>query len=106
VSAERAWLLVALLAVATAAIKAAGPIAMGGRVLSQRVVGVLGLLPAAMLAALVATGALVRGQHLTIDARTAGLLAAAVALWRGGSVLLGIGVAAVSTALLRLAGWA
>src|SRR5581483_11649199 len=51
-TAERAWIVVALCAVTTAAISGFGPAAVGGRPLGERTTRVLTLLPAALLAAL------------------------------------------------------
>jgi len=71
------------LALLTAAIKAAGPVAFGGRPLPPRVGLVIGLLAPALLAALVVTQALAHEDHLTIDGRTAGVAVAGIAFWRG-----------------------
>jgi hypothetical protein len=77
------WAVIALLAVGTFAIKAAGPALLGGRPLPERLNGVIALLAPALLAGLVITESFTgaRPEQLVIDARAAGLLAAAVALW-------------------------
>jgi branched-subunit amino acid transport protein len=95
------WALIAGCAVVTAVIKAAGPLAFGGRTLPDRVGGVIALLAPALLAALIVTQALADGQRIAIGADTAGVGLAGVVLWRGGSVLAGVAVAAVVTAGLR-----
>ena len=65
---------------------------------------VAGRLPAALLAALVVTGAVVRGHALVVDARLAGLAVAAVLLLvRAPLIVVVLGAAAV-TAGLRLLG--
>ena len=95
------WTLIALCAVATAAIKAAGPIALGGRDLPRAFTGVIALMAPALLAALVCVSALADGKHLGVGADTVGVAAAGVVLWRGASVITGVAVAAVITAALR-----
>jgi branched-subunit amino acid transport protein len=98
------WGLIAGCAVVTAVIKAAGPIAFGGRKLPDRVDGVIALLAPALLAALIVTQALADGQRIAIGADTAGVGIAGLVLWRGGSVLTGVAVAALVTAGLRAVG--
>lgn len=101
-SAATAWTIVGLTALVTFAIKAAGPIALGGRDLPAAFNAVIKLMAPALLAALVVTAALADGEELAVGADTAGVAAAGVVLWRGGSVVAGVLVAAVVTALLRL----
>jgi branched-subunit amino acid transport protein len=95
------WLVIAGCAVVTAVIKAAGPIAMGGRDLPPRVAGVIGLLAPALLAALIVTQALAEGARLHVGAQTAGVAVAGLVAWRSGSVLPAIGLAVVVTVSLR-----
>jgi hypothetical protein len=59
------------------------------------------LLAPALLAALIATNTLGSGRALVIDARLAGLAAAAVALALRAPVLLVVVIAAAVTAILR-----
>ncbi len=59
------------------------------------------MMPVALLAALVAVQTFSTGQDLTIDARLAGVGAGLVALLLRAPFLVVIGVAAVTTALLR-----
>ena len=64
------------------------------------------LLPVALLAALVATGAVADGAELRVDARLVGLGAAAVALILRAPFLAVVVIAAAATALSRLwFGW-
>jgi branched-subunit amino acid transport protein len=98
------WGLIAGCAVVTAVIKAIGPIAFGGRKLPDRVDGVIALLAPALLAALIVTQALADGRRIAIGADTAGVGIAGLVLWRGGSVLTGVTVAALVTAGLRAVG--
>ncbi|MEZ5116344.1 MAG: AzlD domain-containing protein [Candidatus Nanopelagicales bacterium] len=67
---------------------------------------IAGLLPLALLGALVAVQTFASGQALVIDARLAGLAAAAVALLLRAPFLAVVLVAAVAAAVLRALGWA
>jgi membrane-associated phospholipid phosphatase len=62
------------------------------------------LLPIALLAALAAVQTVSSGTHLVLDARVGGVLAAIVALLLRAPFLVVVGVAALTAALLRLAG--
>lgn len=95
------WMLIVLVAVVTAAIKAAGPIALGGRELPGWFSSIVTVMPAAVLTALVVTVALADGAKLSIGPDTAGVAAAGIVAWRGGSVILCVLVAAAVTAGLR-----
>ena len=95
------WLLVALCAVITFAIKAAGPVALGGRELPGWFDAVIAMMAPALLAALVATQTLASGRHLELDAKTVGVVLAGLVMWRTRSVVAAIVVAAVATAVLR-----
>ncbi|MEV7397058.1 AzlD domain-containing protein [Aeromicrobium sp. NPDC092404] len=100
---ETIWLTIAGCTVVTFAIKAFGPVLMGGRELPDRVNGVIMLMAPALLAALVVSSALADGEHLHVGADTAGVAAGAgvLVLTRAG-VLTSVLVAAVVTAGLRL----
>jgi branched-subunit amino acid transport protein len=101
VSTGTIWALVGLCAVVTFAIKAAGPIALGGRDLPGWFSGVISLIAPALLAALVAVAALADGDRWAIGADTAGVALAGVALWRGASIIVAVVIAAVVTAGIR-----
>ncbi len=88
-------------ALVTFAIKAVGPVALGGRELPGWFTGVVGLLAPALLAALVATQALADGERLAIGADTAGVAAGGLVAWRTGSIVACVIVAAAVTAGLR-----
>lgn len=91
------------LAVGTYVLKATGPLVLGGeRDLPPVVARLAVLLPAPLLAALVATSTLVSEQRLIVDERLAGLLVAAVALWRRAPFVLVVVLAAAATAGVRL----
>jgi branched-subunit amino acid transport protein len=87
--------------VITAAIKAVGPIALGGRELPTWFTSVVILLSPALLAALVATQAFAEGDHLALSADTAGVAAGGLAVWRTGSIVACVILAAAVTAGVR-----
>ena len=93
--------LIAGCAIVTAMIKAAGPVALGGRELPREFTSVVVLLAPALLAALVITQALADGQRLTVGAETVGVVAGGAVAWRTGSVIGCVIAAAAVTAGLR-----
>jgi uncharacterized membrane protein len=95
------WISIAAVALASATIKAAGPVLVGGRELPQRAVSVIALLAPALLAALVVTETFGGDRHLVLDEKAVGVGVAAVALALRAPVLLAVALAAVSTALVR-----
>ncbi len=99
-----AWVTIAVLAVATAGIRASGPVLLGGRDLPPRLQGVIALVAPALLAALVVaeTVGAPEGGALELDARIAGVAAAGGALAVGLSTLPVVALAALVTALVRL----
>lgn len=96
------WSVIAGLCVVTAAVKAAGPIAFGGRALPVRLAAVIALLPAALLSALVVTGTFVDDGRLVLAPPAAGAATAAVIVWRGGSIIWAVLAAAAVAAAIRL----
>jgi branched-subunit amino acid transport protein len=96
------WIVVGCLIASTAMIKAAGPVALGGRELPARAMNVIAFLAPALLAALVVTETFGgEGSELTIDERVLGVAGAgAVVLLRGG-ILLAMAVALALTAVAR-----
>lgn len=97
-----AVVVILVLGAATYALKAAGPLLLGNRELPARPARIVELLPAALLAALVATSVLVDGRAFVLDARLVGVLAAGGVLARGGGFIPTVLTAAVVTALVRL----
>jgi hypothetical protein len=87
--------------VVTIAFKGVGPVALGGRPLPPRLLGVIELLAPALLAALVLTQVFGRERELVVDARAVGLAAAAGALALRAPLLAVVAVAAAATALAR-----
>lgn len=66
-----------------------------------RVQRLAALLPIVLLAALIGVQTFGQGQAVSLDARFAGLMAAAIAVWRRAPFLLVIALAVVVTALVR-----
>jgi branched-subunit amino acid transport protein len=95
------WITIAGLAATTLAIKAAGPLAVGGRELPRGAFAVIALLAPALLAALVLTDTFAREQELTVDARAAGLGCAAAAVLLRAPLLVIVLVAAAGAAAVR-----
>jgi branched chain amino acid efflux pump len=93
--------LIAGCAIVTVAIKAAGPVALGGRELPRWFTGIVVLLAPALLTALVVTQALAHGDHVEVGAQTAGVAAGGLVAWRFGSIVACVVVAAGVTAGLR-----
>jgi branched-subunit amino acid transport protein len=100
------WILVVWLAITTAVIRAAGPVALGGHQLPPRVMSVIGLLAPALLAALVVTQTLGgEGSQIVLDERAAGVAGAGAVLVLRGGILLAMAVAvAVAAAAHALSG--
>ena len=98
---SEAWLLVGLTGLSAVALKAVGPVLLGGKELPGRAAAVVELLAPALLAALVATQTLGSGKALVVDERAAGLAAAALALALRAPVLVVVVLAAAVTAGLR-----
>ncbi len=95
------WIAVGVLTLVCFAIKAVGPVALGGRDLPRWAERLIVLLPAALLSALVVVQTFADGKALVLDARAAGLAAAIVAVALRASVLIVLLVAAGTAAGLR-----
>ena len=95
------WVTIAGLVVVTVAIKAAGPVLVGGRVLHAGAYAVIGLLAPALLTALILTDTFANGQDLTVDARAAGLGCAAVTVALRAPLVVTVLVAALGAAGVR-----
>jgi branched-subunit amino acid transport protein len=97
------WTTIIVLTFATAAIRAVGPVLVGARQLADPVVRVITLLAPALLAALIAVGTFTETDgDLVLDARAAGLAAAAgVLAWRHKAMLSAALAAALVAALVR-----
>ena len=96
------WGLVLGLALGAYAFKVLGLVVVGDRALPARLERCLALIPAALIASIVAKDTFSVGQHLQIDARVVGVGVAIVAAWRRMPVIVVIVAAATATALVRL----
>ena len=98
------WLGIAALAAGTYGLRIAGPLLRSRLRLPAAVQTYLSHSAVALLAALIATAALFAGADFAGWARPAGVLAGALAAWRRLPFVVVVVGAAVTTALLRLAG--
>jgi uncharacterized membrane protein len=98
------WISIVAVAVANAAIKAAGPVLVGGRELPVRARAVIALLAPALLTALIVNEVFGEDGRLTVDASAVGVLVAAAVLALRGPMLLAVVLAAAATALTRALG--
>ncbi len=96
----------ALLALAAGiyALKAAGPLLLGGRQPPPAVERILGLVAVPLLAALVVTQTVGDGERLVLDARVPALAVAALCVWRRAPFLVTVLAAAAVAAGLRAVG--
>jgi uncharacterized membrane protein len=98
-------LAIVLLGLGTLAMKAFGPLTSSGRELPPRLQQLVELLPAALLAALVANQTFADGAQMSVDARVVGLAVAAIAVALRAPFILVVVVGAGATALVRALGW-
>jgi len=96
------WTLVFALAAVSYGFKVLGAVIVGQRQMPAPLERCLLLIPAALLAGLIAKDTFTTGQSIGIDARAAGLAVAALATWKklpfAVIIVLGVG----TTALIRL----
>jgi branched chain amino acid efflux pump len=97
------WVVVAVVGVATIAFKAAGPVVIGRRELPPRIQSLVELLAPVMLIALVVTQTFGGDQEIEVDARFVGVGAAVVAIALRAHIIVAMAIAALVTALVRLA---
>lgn len=95
------WTLVVTLGAVAFAFKALGLVVIGARRLPPMVDRCLVLIPAALVSALVVKDTFSTGQDLVLDARAAGVAAAAIAAWRKAPLVAVIAVGATVTAIVR-----
>jgi predicted alpha/beta-hydrolase family hydrolase len=96
------WIVVGALFFGTAAMKAMGPVAFGGRSLSGRSAAVVALVAPAILGALVVYETFsAGGPGLQVDARIVGLAGAALAIALRLPLIAVVLVAALATGLAR-----
>ncbi len=95
------WTLIILLALGAYAFKVTGLIILGGRSLPPVFERCLGLIPAAIITALVMKDTFTVGQDLTLDARALGIAVAVIAAWKRAPLIVVIVLGAAATALVR-----
>lgn len=96
------WATIAGLALATAVIKAFGPVIFGGRALPRLLARTIPLLAPALLAALVMVESFSgSGRSVTLDARAGGLAVAAIALAMRAPLVVVVLCAALATGVVR-----
>jgi branched chain amino acid efflux pump len=98
------WITIVAVALASAAIKAVGPILLGDRKLPSSANAIIALLVPAVLTALVVTETFGEDGQLVFDEKAIGVSVAAVALTLRAPVLLALALAVVATALARAFG--
>jgi len=99
----KTWILIIALALGTVLMKTIGPVLAGGRQPPAPLTRVIALVAPALISALIVTGTFTDGRHLVIDARAAGVVVGAVALWFRVPAVLAMMMGGTVCALLRLA---
>lgn len=99
---NRVWAVVLVVGAATVALKATGPVLLGGRRLPEALTGIVVLLAPVLLAALVVTQTVGADGELVLDARLAGVGASVVAIVLRAPLPLVVVLAAVTTAVARV----
>lgn len=95
------WRLILVLAAVAFGFKVLGLVIIGSRELPAPLERCLALVPAALLAALIAKDTLSTGQDLVLDERAAGIAVAVIAAWRKAPFVVVVVLASATTALLR-----
>ena len=95
------WTFVFALAATAYAFKVLGLVLIGDRTLPPVLDRCVGLIPAALIAALIVKDTFSVGQHLQVDARVAGIVAAVIAAWRKAPLIAVIVIGAAVTAAVR-----
>jgi branched chain amino acid efflux pump len=98
-----AWTSVLAVGLGTVALKAVGPVGLGGRRLPPRGTDLLTMLGPALLAGLVVAEGFATGRSLVLDARLAGVAAGIASVVLRAPIWVAVLAGAVATALARLA---
>ncbi len=93
------WAAILALGLAAYALKALGLVVLGPRAVEGTFLRLAGLLPAALLPALVVVNTFAGDRRLVLDARAVGLAVAALAVWRKAPFVVVVGGAVAATAL-------
>jgi branched-subunit amino acid transport protein len=102
---DERWFVVIGVGLTAIALKASGPVLLGGRGLPARSREAIGLLPVAILSALVVSQTLVTGRSIAIDARVVGVLVALALVVLRAPIALVVIASAGATAIVRALGW-
>ncbi len=94
-------MLVVLLSGVAYGLKVLGFVVVGSRTMPPVLERCLALIPASLLAALVAKDTFTSAQELVLDARAVGLAVAIVAVWRKAPFIVVVVAAMAATALVR-----
>ena len=95
------WVSIAIVAAANFAIKASGPILLGGRELPEQLLRIIALLAPAILTALVVVGTLSEKQELKVDEQTIGVAVAGAGMAARMPMVAAIVLGTATTAALR-----
>ncbi len=98
------WIVIAVVGAATVALKAVGPVMLGGRRLPEGLSSILFLLAPALLGALVVTQAVGGDRQIVLDERLVGIAAASVAIALRLPLIAVVVIAAAVTATVRALG--
>lgn len=98
------WIVIAVVGAATVALKAVGPVILGGRQLPGGLSSILFLLAPALLGALVITQAVGGDREIVLEGRLVGIGAAAVAIALRLPLIAVVVIAATVTAAVRALG--
>lgn len=98
------WIVIAVVGAATVALKAVGPVILGGRELPEGLNSLLFLLAPALLGALVVTQAVGGDRQIVLDDRLVGIGAALVAIALRLPLIAVVVIAATVTAAVRALG--
>jgi branched-subunit amino acid transport protein len=98
------WIVIAVVGAATVALKAVGPVILGGRQLPKGLNSLLFLLAPALLGALVVTQAVGGDRQIVLDDRLVGIGAALVAIALRLPLIAVVVIAATVTAAVRSLG--
>ena len=98
------WIVIALVGAATVALKAVGPVILGGRQLPEGLNSILFLLAPALLGALVVTQAVGGDRQIVLDDRLVGIGAALIAIALRLPLIAVVIIAATVTAAVRALG--
>lgn len=95
------WVLIIVLSSFAYGLKVLGFVVVGNRAMPPMLERCLALIPASLLAALVAKDTFTSAQDLVLDARAVGLAVAMVAVWRKAPFIVVVVAAMAATALVR-----